>query len=62
MKRSFVLLASLAVSVTVFSSGITTDRMYLSGTGANDTRKWDFYCSSGMNAGIWAEILVPSNW
>jgi hypothetical protein len=39
-----------------------TDRVYLSGTGNDNTVKWDFYCSAGMNAGKWTTIPVPSNW
>ncbi len=37
-------------------------RLYLSGTGSDDTRTWDFYCSAGQNAGKWRKIQVPSCW
>ena len=35
---------------------------YLSGTGKDDTKQWDFYCSGGMNSGKWTTIGVPSCW
>ncbi len=44
------------------SQGVDTQRIYLSGTGAGDTRSWDFYCSDGMNSGKWSKIEVPSQW
>lgn len=40
----------------------SSDRIYLSGTGSDDTRQWDFYCSGGQNAGKWTRIAVPSCW
>lgn len=39
-----------------------TLRQYLSGTGSDDTRLWDFRCSAGNNAGKWKKIAVPSCW
>jgi len=36
--------------------------VYLSGTGFDQTEKWDFYCSDGMNSGVWTTIEVPSCW
>lgn len=38
------------------------ERIYLSGTGIDDTKTWDFYCSGGMNSGKWKKIEVPCNW
>lgn len=35
---------------------------YLSGTGADHTVSWDFYCSDGMNSKKWTKIQVPSCW
>ena len=35
---------------------------YLSGTGADDTVQWDFFCSAGMQSGKWTKIAVPSCW
>lgn len=37
-------------------------RLYLSGTGSDDTKTWDFYCSGGQKAGKWRKIQVPSCW
>ncbi len=41
---------------------ILTQRQYLSGTGSDDTKQWDFYCSAGNNSGKWKKIAVPSCW
>lgn len=35
---------------------------YLSGTGADQTVDWEFYCAAGMNSGRWTTIPVPSCW
>ena len=39
-----------------------TEKLYLSGTGNDNTVNWDFFCTEGMNAGKWTTIAVPSNW
>jgi beta-galactosidase/beta-glucuronidase len=39
-----------------------TEKVYLSGTGSNDTKQWDFMCTGGMNANKWTKIAVPSCW
>jgi len=39
-----------------------TKKIYLSGTGSDHTIQWDFFCTSGMNAGKWTTIPVPSCW
>ncbi len=39
-----------------------TEIQYLSGTGSNDMKQWQFYCTAGMNAGKWTTIGVPSCW
>lgn len=38
------------------------ERIYLSGTGVDDTRTWEFFCSEGQNSGKWKPIEVPSCW
>ena len=43
-------------------TGINAQRLYLSGTGSDDTRTWDFYCSGGQRSGKWQKIQVPSCW
>lgn len=40
----------------------TTEIRYLSGTGADKTVEWQFFCSAGMNSGKWTTIQVPSCW
>jgi len=42
--------------------GQLTERQYLSGTDAERTVAWDFYCTDGRNSGEWTRINVPSNW
>ena len=39
-----------------------TQKIYLSGTGSNQTVPWDFFCTGGMHAGKWTTIAVPSCW
>ncbi|WP_316847431.1 glycoside hydrolase family 2 protein [Pedobacter psychrodurus] len=39
-----------------------TDKLYLSGTGNDNTVNWDFFCTAGANSGKWTTIPVPSNW
>ncbi|MBS7564903.1 glycoside hydrolase family 2 [Mucilaginibacter sp. Bleaf8] len=46
--------------VTAFAQ--QTQRLYLSGTGSNQTVKWQFFCTAGHNSGKWTTIPVPSNW
>lgn len=57
MRKTIALLCGLLMSLS-----ISAQRMYLSGTGSDDTRQWDFYCSKGQNAGKWKKIAVPSCW
>ena len=54
----FILMQVLSVSLAAQESQV----LYLSGTGFNDTRTWDFYCSDGMNSKEWSTIEVPSCW
>ena len=44
------------------SSAQQTIRQYLSGTDAEHTSPWEFYCSDGRNSGVWTNIAVPSCW
>ncbi|KQR70956.1 glycoside hydrolase family 2 [Pedobacter sp. Leaf176] len=39
-----------------------TQKLYLSGTGNDNTVNWDFFCTAGANSGKWTSIPVPSNW
>jgi hypothetical protein len=39
-----------------------TDRFYLTGKGSDDAVDWDFMVSTGLQAGVWSTLPVPSNW
>ncbi len=41
---------------------VDSERLYLSGTGPDDARGWEFRIDSGRRAGEWRVIPVPSNW
>ncbi len=41
---------------------VETQRVYLSGTGSDNTVEWEFYCSEGRGSGEWTTINVPSCW
>jgi hypothetical protein len=45
-----------------FASAQQTEKLYLSGTGEDQTVAWEFYCTAGSNSGKWTTIPVPSNW
>ena len=36
------------------------ERIYLSGTGIDNTKTWDFFCSAGQNSGKWKKIKVKA--
>lgn len=38
------------------------ERIYLSGTGIDETKTWEFRCTGGQNSGAWKKIEVPCNW
>lgn len=61
MKRRFILFLCLT---TLFCSlkAQQTEKLYLSGTGNDNTVNWDFFCTAGANSGKWTTIPVPSNW
>lgn len=52
----FVLLSPLV------SKSQQTEKVYLSGTGSDQTVQWDFFCTGGINANKWTKISVPSCW
>lgn len=56
------LLAPTANAKATADDATTTQRIYLSGHGADDMRQWQFYCTGGANAGHWTTIGVPSCW
>jgi Glycosyl hydrolases family 2, TIM barrel domain/Glycosyl hydrolases family 2, sugar binding domain/Glycosyl hydrolases family 2/Beta galactosidase small chain len=47
---------------TIHAFAQQTEKVYLSGTGSNDTKQWEFMCTAGMNANKWTTIAVPSCW
>lgn len=61
MKRRLILFWCL---ITMFCSlkAQQTEKLYLSGTGNDNTVNWDFFCTAGANSGKWTSIPVPSNW
>ena len=42
--------------------GQKSEILFLSGTGADNTVTWEFYCTDGMNSKEWKTIEVPSCW
>ncbi len=58
--KKLIQIITLLISIT--SMAQQTEIQYLSGTGLYDTKKWDFYCSDGMNSRKWTKIEVPSQW
>jgi hypothetical protein len=47
---------------TFHLSAQQTEKVYLSGTGSDNTKQWEFMCTGGMNANKWTTIPVPSCW
>lgn len=58
--RYFLLITCNLSLITAFAQ--QTEKVYLSGTGSNNTKQWDFMCTGGMNANKWTTIAVPSCW
>ncbi|MDQ0639347.1 hypothetical protein QF042_002912 [Pedobacter sp. W3I1] len=61
MKRRFILFWCL-ISMFCSLKAQQTEKLYLSGTGNDNTVNWDFFCTAGANSGKWTSIPVPSNW
>lgn len=67
MKNKFIGLAILTASImwggqSVKAQAPHPERIYLSGTGIDNTKTWEFFCSAGQNSGKWKKIEVPCNW
>lgn len=60
-KRLYILINLLALWICCVGAP-TTQKLYLSGTGSDDTKTWEFFCSKGRNSGRWTNIEVPSQW
>ena len=52
----------LGITLLAQCYGQDTETLNLTGTGARNTKTWDFYCSAGMNSKKWSKIEVPSCW
>ena len=61
MRHILLLCTALALFSTV-NTAQTTQRLYLSGTGCDDMKAWDFKCTDGRRSGEWTTIGVPSCW
>ncbi len=61
MTRTIKAALALMLLATAASAQETV-RLYLSGTGLDDTKTWQFRCSAGQNSGKWGTIEVPSQW
>lgn len=61
MKRRFILFLCLLPMFSALKAQ-QTEKLYLSGTGNDQTVNWDFFCTAGANSGKWTTIPVPSNW
>ncbi len=70
MQRTTVYLIAIVLNILCISTAFaqqkedntTTERVYLSGKGSDDTVEWDFFCTDGQNSGKWTKIGVPSCW
>lgn len=60
MRRFLLFLMLAAFSVSVMAQ--STEVRYLSGTAADQTVTWDFFCSDGRRSGSWQKIEVLSCW
>ncbi|MGN7785889.1 glycoside hydrolase family 2 protein [Niabella sp. 22666] len=58
----FKALATTALLAVGYYTFAQTEIKYLSGTGADHTVPWDFYCTDGINSKKWSKINVPSCW
>ncbi len=62
MRVSYFLFLCIYLLQCSLSTAQHTETVYLSGTGSDQTKTWDFYCTDGMNSDKWSEIEVPSCW
>jgi len=65
MRLSFPTTIALILHTLVLPlrmAAVETEKVMLSGSGADDTVPWEFYCTGGRNSGFWTTIPVPSCW
>ncbi len=60
LKRILYIVITIEFVVSVNAQ--TTEKVYLSGTGSDNTKQWEFMCTGGMNANKWTKIAVPGCW
>jgi hypothetical protein len=60
--KALVISFLLLISAMMNSFSQETEKMYLSGTGIDNTVEWEFFCTKGRKSGHWTTIPVPSNW
>ncbi|WP_303924816.1 glycoside hydrolase family 2 protein [Draconibacterium sediminis] len=60
--KLLLLLISIPLFTTIQGFAQPTEIVYLSGTDADNTVEWDFFCTDGRNSNSWTKIAVPSNW
>jgi len=60
MKILFPVILQLCILLSL--SAQQTEISYLSGTGNDDTKTWEFFCTEGRQSGAWTTIQVPSCW
>ena len=60
--KLLLLLISIPLFSTIQGFAQPTEIVYLSGTDADNTVEWDFFCTDGRNSNSWTKIAVPSNW
>src|SRR5690606_26451287 len=62
MNTFFKKLSFLLVFSVLTAMAQNTEIQYLSGTGYQDTKEWEFKVSDGRKGGEWSTINVPSVW
>lgn len=59
-KLTALVIAALWSGPTVQAQAPHPERIYLSGTGIDDTRTWEFFCSGGQNSGNGKRSKYPA--
>ena len=60
--RRVIMALGICSALNIQAQAPHPERIYLSGTGIDDTRTWQFFCSKGLNSGEWKPIEVPCCW
>ncbi len=62
MKKIFSFLVLMILPAMLWADGTNTEIQFLSGTGIDQTKSWEFMVTEGQRANQWTEIPVPSCW